>query len=74
MVRTRTAAASLVEAGYIRINGSRIGAASYAVRAGDIVTLALDRGVQVVRVEGFSDRRGGSRQAKALYQLVKRLD
>ena len=74
MVRTRTTAAALVEAGYVRVNGSRIRAASYPIRAGDIVTLALDRGVQVVRVEAFSDRRGGSQHAKALYELVKGLD
>ena len=45
MVRTRSAAAALVEAGHVRVNGARIAAASYAVRAGDVVTLALDRGV-----------------------------
>jgi len=71
MVRTRSSAAALVEAGHVRINGSRISAASHAVRAGDFVTLSLDQGVRVIRVEAFSQRRGGSQQAKALYELVK---
>ena len=72
MVRTRSAAAALVEAGYVRVNGARIVAASHAVRTGDVVTLAFDGGVRVIRVEAFSERRGGSQQAKALYGLVKR--
>jgi ribosome-associated heat shock protein Hsp15 len=72
MVRTRSAAAALVEAGHVRVNGARIGAASHAVRAGDVVTLALDRGVRLLRVEAFSARRGGSQQARALYGLVEK--
>jgi ribosome-associated heat shock protein Hsp15 len=71
VVRTRSAASALVEAGHVRVNGSRISTASHAVQAGDVVTLALDRGVRVIRVEAFSQRRGGSQQAKALYELVK---
>jgi ribosome-associated heat shock protein Hsp15 len=72
MVRTRSAAAALVETGYVRVNGARVAAASHAVRAGDVVTLALDRGVKVVRVGAFSERRGGSEQARGLYEMVKK--
>jgi ribosome-associated heat shock protein Hsp15 len=72
MVRTRSAAASLVEAGYVRVNGAKIGATSYLLRAGDVVTVALDRGVRLLRVEAFSERRGGPQQAKALYGMVKK--
>jgi len=69
-VRTRSAAAALVEAGHVRVNGARIGAASHALRVGDVVTIALDRGVRLVRVTAFSERRGGSEQARALYGQV----
>ena len=72
MVRTRSAASALVGAGHVRINGARIAASSHAVRAGDVVTLALDRGVRIVRVEAFSERRGGSQQARSLYEMVKK--
>jgi ribosome-associated heat shock protein Hsp15 len=68
MVRTRSAAAALAEAGYVRVNGRRITAASQPVRAGDVVTLALDRSVRVVQVEGFCDKRGGPPAARALYR------
>ncbi|MBV8791217.1 MAG: RNA-binding S4 domain-containing protein [Pseudolabrys sp.] len=70
MVRTRSAAAALVEAGHVRINSRRVTAASFAVRRGDVVTLALDRSVRVIAVEAFCERRGGPRQAQATYAVV----
>lgn len=54
-------------AGGVRINGSRIDAASVPVRAGDVITIALDRGVRVLKVAGFAERRGSSDSARALY-------
>jgi len=68
MVRTRTAAAALTAAGFVRLNGKRTTAASHPVRIGDVVTLALDRTERVVRVEGFCERRGGPPAARALYR------
>jgi ribosome-associated heat shock protein Hsp15 len=56
----------------VRANGVRIAAASHPVRAGDILTVALDRGVRVIRVKAFMERRGGSQQAKALYGVVEK--
>ncbi len=68
MVRTRSDAAALATAGYVRLNGKRMIAASHPVQIGDVVTLALDRSVRVVRVEGFCERRGGAPSARALYR------
>jgi len=68
MVRTRSAAAALVSAGHVRLNGRRVLLASHPVRPGDVVTLALDRSVKVVKVEGFAARRGGAPEARALYR------
>ena len=68
MVRTRSAAAALTAAGFVRLNGKRTTAASHPVRVGDVVTLALDRTVRGVRVEGFCERRGGPPAARALYR------
>ena len=67
LVRTRTGAAALAEAGYVRLNGNRITAASHAVRLGDVVTLALDRIVRVVRVEAIGEKRGSAPAARGLY-------
>jgi ribosome-associated heat shock protein Hsp15 len=68
VVRTRSAAAALAASGHVRVNGQRIDAASRAVRAGDVVTVALDRTVRVLKVLSFSDRRGGADAARVLYQ------
>lgn len=69
-MRTRSAAASLVQAGYARINSRRISEPSHPVRAGDVITLALDRSLRIVRVEGFCERRGGPVAARELYRDV----
>jgi len=68
MVRTRSDAAALAQAGYVRLNGKRVTAPSHFVRMGDVVTLALDRAVKVVQVEGFCERRGRAPAARALYR------
>ena len=67
VVRTRSAAAALAEAGFVRINGTRVEAPSAAVRCGDVVTIALDRAVRVLKVQGFAARRGSSDRARSLY-------
>jgi ribosome-associated heat shock protein Hsp15 len=68
MVRTRTDAAALATAGFVRLNGKRMMAAGHPVRVGDVVTVALDRTVRVVRVEGLCERRGGAPVARTLYR------
>ena len=68
MVRTRSNAAALVEAGHVRLNGKRVDAPSQLVRMGDVVTIALDRSVRVIEVAGFCERRGGAPEARALYR------
>jgi ribosome-associated heat shock protein Hsp15 len=74
MVRTRSDAAALVQAGYVRINSAKISAHGHAVRQGDVVTLALDRTVRVIQVEGFCERRGDAPAARTLYRdLTKTL-
>jgi ribosome-associated heat shock protein Hsp15 len=64
--RTRTAAAALVTAGHVRLNGARIAAASQLVRPGDVVTVALDRTVRILKVTGFAERRGDADAARLL--------
>ena len=68
VVRTRTSAAALVEAGHVRLNGERVTATSRAVKAGDVVTVALDRTVRVMKVTGFAERRGDADAARLLYE------
>jgi ribosome-associated heat shock protein Hsp15 len=67
VVRTRSAAAALAAAGHVRVNGTRIETASRAVRVGDVIMVALDRTVRVLRVTGFAGRRGPPETARLLY-------
>jgi len=68
VVRSRSDAAALVEAGRARLNGQRALEPSRLVRVGDVVTLALDRTVRVLAVQGFSERRGSPAAGRALYR------
>jgi ribosome-associated heat shock protein Hsp15 len=68
VVRTRTAAAALAESGNVRLNSQRIDAASRTVRAGDVVTIALDRSVRVLKVAGFAERRGSAEDTRGIYE------
>jgi ribosome-associated heat shock protein Hsp15 len=70
VVRTRQAAAALAGAGYVRINGARIDAPGCMVRSGDVITVALDRRVRVLKVTGFVERRGPAGTGPALYQAL----
>jgi ribosome-associated heat shock protein Hsp15 len=68
VVRTRSAAAALAGSGHVRVNSARISAASHAVKVGDVVTVALDRTVRVLKVAGFSERRGDAQAGRLLYE------
>ena len=70
VVRTRAAAAMLAGAGHVRINGARIDAPGRMVRTGDVITVALDRGVRVLKVTGFAERRGPGGTGAGLYQVL----
>ena len=58
MVKARTSAAELVERGHVRINGVREKAPGHSVKAGDVLTIGLDRTVRVLKITGFCERRG----------------
>ncbi len=70
VVRTRSAAAALAVSGHVRVNGQRIDAAGRSVRLGDVVTVALDRTVRVLKVAAFAERRGA---AESVHLLVEDL-
>jgi ribosome-associated heat shock protein Hsp15 len=67
IAHTRTLAAALTVSGHVRLNGRRVDAAAQTARIGDVLTIALPSTVRVLKVVGFSPRRGGASQARALY-------
>ena len=74
VVRTRSAAAALAAAGHVRINGRRVDAPSQAVRPGDVVTVALDRAVRVLKLLAFAERRGSADDARTICQFLDPVD
>jgi ribosome-associated heat shock protein Hsp15 len=68
VVRTRSAAAALVGGGLVRLNNERVVQPSRPVRPGDVVTVALDRNVRILKVTGYAERRGSADIARDLFE------
>ena len=68
MVKARTSAAELVERGHVRVNGARETSPGHAIKTGDVLTIALDRTVRVLKVLAFNERRGDASSARVLYE------
>ena len=71
VVKARSSAAALVASGHVRLNGIREKAPGHAVKLGDVLTISLDRGVRVLKVAGFSERRGDAEAASVLYEDLR---
>jgi len=68
VVKARSSAAALVEAGHVRLNGVREKAPGHAVKPGDVLTIALDNSVRILKVVAFAERRGDATAARVLYE------
>ncbi|AZN96673.1 RNA-binding S4 domain-containing protein [Mesorhizobium sp. M9A.F.Ca.ET.002.03.1.2] len=67
-VKSRSLAAKLVVAGRVRINRDKAAQASDMVRAGDVLTITLERRIFVWKVLGTGTRRGPAEEARLLYE------
>ena len=68
--KTRAVAAALIETGGVRINRLPSVKAHARLRPDDVLTLALPRGVVVVRILTLATRRGPASEARALYEEI----
>ncbi|MEO1703063.1 MAG: RNA-binding S4 domain-containing protein [Pseudomonadota bacterium] len=68
VVKTRSLAARLANAGHVRINGEKTDSASKSVRCGDVVTITLDRRIIIYKVADCGQRRGPAKEAQLLYE------
>lgn len=68
VVKTRSLAARLVIEGHVRLNTRRIEAPAKAVVPGDILTIALERQVRVLKVLAPGTRRGAFSEAQHLFE------
>jgi ribosome-associated heat shock protein Hsp15 len=71
VVKRRTLAAKLVTEGRIRVNAVRIGNPAKTVGPGDVLTIALEREVKVLRILANGERRGPYSEARLLYVDLK---
>jgi len=68
LVRSRTLAQGVIDAGHVRIDGKRVEKPSEDVRIGSVIALPLHGHVRVLRVLDLPDRRGPASEARACYE------
>jgi ribosome-associated heat shock protein Hsp15 len=68
VVKSRSLAAKLVQAGRVRVNREKTDQAAQPVKPGDVLTINLDRRVIVLRVVLAGERRGPFEEARTLYE------
>lgn len=74
LVKTRSLAVELLEHGRVRINRERIRKASVLVGPGDVLTVALPRGIRVLKIVACGERRGPAIEAQTLYEDLTALN
>ena len=67
LAKSRTAAQALAVSGRVRVNSEKNQSASRGLKTGDVLTVALDSGVRVLRVVLLGERRGPAPEARLLY-------
>ena len=70
LVKSRTLAQALIEAGHVRIDGKRVIKTAEEVRAGQVIALPLRGKVHILRVTALPIRRGPPSEARACYEEI----
>jgi ribosome-associated heat shock protein Hsp15 len=65
--KSRSLAAELIEAGAVRVNGTRVSRPGRDVGTGDVLTFPQGARIRVVRILALGLRRGPAPEAQALY-------
>ncbi|MGN6058712.1 MAG: RNA-binding S4 domain-containing protein [Sphingomicrobium sp.] len=68
LVKSRTLAQAVIEAGHVRIDGKRVEKSSEEVRVGSTIALPLHDRVRILKVLDLPQRRGPAPEARACYQ------
>jgi ribosome-associated heat shock protein Hsp15 len=68
VVKSRSLAAKLVQAGRVRLNRDKIDQPSQQIKPGDVLTMTLEHRVIVCRVLDPGTRRGPAEEARTLYE------
>jgi ribosome-associated heat shock protein Hsp15 len=67
IVKTRSLATRLILDGHVRLNSQRIDTPAKAVGPGDVLTIALESRIAVLRIAAIGLRRGPFREARLLF-------
>ena len=68
LVKSRTLAQGLIEAGHVRVDGRRVAKTSEEVRVGSVIALPLHGKVRVLRIVALPARRGPASEARTCYE------
>jgi ribosome-associated heat shock protein Hsp15 len=68
LVKSRSLAQALIDAGHVRIDGKRADKPSETVRVGSVIAFPLHERVRVLRVLALPVRRGPAPEARACYE------
>lgn len=68
LVKSRSLAQGLIDAGHVRIDGKRVVKSSEPVRVGTVIALPLRERVRILKVLALPDRRGPAAEARACYE------
>jgi len=66
--KSRSQATQFCQAGKLRVDGTIVKKAHFAVRPGQVLTFARGRQVRVIKVVALGTRRGPAPEAQALYE------
>jgi ribosome-associated heat shock protein Hsp15 len=68
VAKTRGLAARLITGGHVRLNARRIETPAKAVSPGDVLTIALEHRVRVLKIVAAGTRRDGFSRAALLFE------
>jgi ribosome-associated heat shock protein Hsp15 len=68
VARTRSLAAKLITEGHVRLNARRVQTPAKPVGPGDVLTIALEHQVRVLKVVAAGERRKGFLEASLLFE------
>jgi ribosome-associated heat shock protein Hsp15 len=68
VLKSRSQAAKLISEGHVRVNGLRVAAVAKPVKPGDVLTIALEKEVRILRVVLPGIRRESYGLAKTLFK------
>ena len=68
LVKSRTLAQAVIDAGHVRVDGRRVEKPSDPVRVGSIVALPLRGRTRILKVVALPSRRGPAPEARTCYE------